>query len=177
MIDLRSDTCSGCRWRRESSHRGRGLVSADVCCGCRRRRDRQRCRPEFRAVDLACVEAGDRIAQISQQLRPSETTSAAGCRFNFSQPVPFQSCANNCRRGNLAIGSKYLFANPPRQRSQLRSKAGDDLWHLSYEMHRIGSEKQIAEGAAQQVGEPPLCPMVWAIMDQVTALAQALEVA
>jgi hypothetical protein len=29
-----------------------------------------------------------------QQLRPSETTRAAGCHFNFAQPMTFQHCAD-----------------------------------------------------------------------------------
>jgi hypothetical protein len=45
------------------------------------------------------------------------------------------------------------------------------------ETNRIGAEEQIAEGAAQKIGDPPLCQVVRPIMDHVAALAQALEVA
>jgi hypothetical protein len=40
----------------------------------------------------------------------------------------------------------------------------------------IWAEEQIAEGAAQQVGDPPLCQVVRPVIDQVTALAKASQV-
>jgi hypothetical protein len=43
-------------------------------------------------------------------------------------------------------------------------------------MRWIGAEKQITEGPAQQVGDPPLRQMMRAIVDHVAALAQALEI-
>ena len=42
---------------------------------------------------------------------------------------------------------------------------------------RVRPEKQIAEGAAQQISEPSLRQMVRAIVDHVAALAQALQIA
>ena len=41
----------------------------------------------------------------------------------------------------------------------------------------IGAEKQIAEGAAQEISNPPLRQMVRTIVNHVAALAQALKVA
>src|SRR5258706_5126882 len=41
----------------------------------------------------------------------------------------------------------------------------------------VGAKEQIAERPAQQVGDTPPCQVVWAVMDQMAALAEALEVA
>ena len=40
----------------------------------------------------------------------------------------------------------------------------------------VGTEEQITEGAPQQVGDPPLCQVVRPVVDQVAALAKALQV-
>jgi len=40
----------------------------------------------------------------------------------------------------------------------------------------VWTEEQIAEGAAQQVVDPPLYQMVRPVVDQVTALAEASQV-
>jgi hypothetical protein len=47
---------------------------------------------------------------------------------------------------------------------------------LSHEPDRIGTEEQIAEGAAQQISDPPVCQMVWAIMDHVAALDTSVAI-
>ena len=39
-----------------------------------------------------CRQRAVRRARFWQQLRPSETTRAAGCHFNFAQPMAFQHC-------------------------------------------------------------------------------------
>jgi hypothetical protein len=41
----------------------------------------------------------------------------------------------------------------------------------------LAAEKQIAEGSAQRIGDPPLDRVVRAVVDQMAALAQAFEVA
>ena len=41
----------------------------------------------------------------------------------------------------------------------------------------IGPKEQIAEGAAQEISDPPLCQMMRTVVDHVAALAQALKVA
>ena len=41
----------------------------------------------------------------------------------------------------------------------------------------VGTEEQIAEGAAQQVGDPPLCQVVRPVVDHVASLAKAFQVA
>jgi hypothetical protein len=41
----------------------------------------------------------------------------------------------------------------------------------------LAAEKQIAQGSAQQIGDPPLDQVVRAVVDQMAALAQAFEVA
>ena len=41
----------------------------------------------------------------------------------------------------------------------------------------VRSDEQVAQGAAQQVGDPPLCQMMRAIVEQVAALTEAAQVA
>jgi hypothetical protein len=48
---------------------------------------------------------------------------------------------------------------------------------LSRRRDSLAAEKQIAEGSAQQIGDPPLDQVVRAVVDQMAALAQAFEVA
>jgi hypothetical protein len=43
-------------------------------------------------------------------------------------------------------------------------------------VRRVRTEKQIAESAAQQVSDAPLRQMVWSVVDQMAALAQASQV-
>jgi hypothetical protein len=45
------------------------------------------------------------------------------------------------------------------------------------EIDRIGAKEQIAQRPPQQVSDPPLRQMVRAIVDEVAALAQAVEIA
>ena len=40
--------------------------------------------------------------KVLQQLRPSETTRAVGCHFNFAQPMIFQPCADSADIADLA---------------------------------------------------------------------------
>ena len=59
-----------------------------------RRRDprRQRRRTIWRR--RVCRQRAVHRARFWQQLRPSETTPAAGCHFNFAQPMTFQPCGD-----------------------------------------------------------------------------------
>ena len=47
---------------------------------------------------------------------------------------------------------------------------------LNLAADRIGAEEQVAEGTTQRVGNPPPRQMLRVIVDQVAALAEALEI-
>ncbi len=44
-------------------------------------------------------------------------------------------------------------------------------------LESVRPEKQVARGAAEQIGDPPLRQMMRAIMDQMAALTKAAQVA
>jgi hypothetical protein len=60
----------------------------------RRRSDPRRQRPLNNLEAPGMPKRAVHRARFWQPLRPSETTPAAGCHFNFAQPVSFQPCAD-----------------------------------------------------------------------------------
>jgi hypothetical protein len=80
-----------------------------------------------------------------------------------------------CRRfDNLLIPSRH----PGRVDGALHAVwASGKPRRLLHQPSRVRPEEQIAEGATQEIGDPPLRQMMRPIVDHVATLAQALEIA
>ena len=77
------------------------------------------------------------------------------------------------------LGRAETLDGQPHTLTKRSSPAGKAFLVLGSARHApaIGTEEQIAEGAPQQIGDPALCQVVRSIVDHVTALAQAPEIA
>jgi len=67
----------------------------------RKRGDPQRQRPPNNLEAPGMPTKGRRRAGFGPQLRPSRIAPAAGCHFNFAQPMTFQRCGDKKRAGDL----------------------------------------------------------------------------
>ena len=86
----RRDRREQAAWRGTGVRAGAaGVVSAEPSAG-----DPRSQWPPDNLEALDMPTKGRPSRKVWQQLRPSETAPAAGCHFNFAQPVSFQPCAD-----------------------------------------------------------------------------------
>jgi hypothetical protein len=90
------------------------------------------------------------------------------------------SCLGDLPGDNVALSLYHLQAPTylmSAHRSPARKAGFSVLGGGARRAPAIGTEEQIAEGTPQQIGDPALCQVVRSIVDHVTALAQAPEIA